>query len=118
MIEYYYQGSFTHHPMEGTTMPSNEENEAEKLLTPMEWVDILEPGAAIIDLDGWRKGSYPKSFAEPILKNEFQSRLNRCNVLYPWNLEACNERARHTTSVRIARRWRALFMQEASIDIL
>lgn len=66
----------------GTAMPSNKEDEAEKLLTPMEWVDILKPGAVIIDLDGWRKGSYPKSFAEPIPKNEFQNRLKGCSVLY------------------------------------
>lgn len=99
-------------------MPSNKESGTKELLTPMEWVDILKPGAVIIDLDGWRKGSYPKSFAEPIDKIEFQSRLKRCTVQYSWDPEARNERARHTSSVRIARRCRALFMREVCIDIL
>lgn len=61
-------------------MSSNEENEPKVLLTPMEWLKILNPDTVITNSDGWRKGDYPRSFADPITESDFKRRLKGCII--------------------------------------
>lgn len=62
-------------------MPLNEQNKTEELLMPMEWMEILKPYHTILDRDGWEKGNYRRSFAEPITQKEFEERIIRCVVV-------------------------------------
>lgn len=63
-------------------MPLDTQNEPEQLLMPMEWMDIRNLGKYILNQDGWRKGDYPRSMAEPISESEFNSRLKGFSVPY------------------------------------
>lgn len=46
------------------------------LRTPEEWCKLL--GASIMDPDGWRDGT--RAWEEPITKEEFDERLQRCTI--------------------------------------
>ena len=47
-----------------------------QLKTPSEWCQEL--GAKIMDPDGWRDGT--RDWEEPITREEFDERLNRCTI--------------------------------------
>jgi|GEM_PF-4644962 len=53
---------------------------AEQVLkTPQEWMKQLHPDLSIRDPDGWRDSDGP-SFDEPISREEFDIRFERCTV--------------------------------------
>jgi len=74
---YYHDGK-----RKGTVLGHNLPSEKDAVLKkPEVWLEKLYPGYAILDPDGWRFG--PKSFDEPVTKEEFVERFLKCALQFP-----------------------------------
>ena len=58
--------------------------ESEELRTSEEWVEQLQPGAYVVEPEGWDMDNYTRSwFEEPIPKDEFEMRFYQSKVKFP-----------------------------------
>ncbi len=54
-----------------------------ELKSSEEWAkELLPEGLAILDADGWDRGSFEASWLEPITRVEFNIRLHRSTLQY------------------------------------